>query len=223
MKYRKFKSELFNLEKLIKFINGLEKFKECKNYLSYLPEDLKSEISKINGNLSEILLVLKTISHLEIDPVSGIAINSGYFQYLYEKPLIEYSISNDLDIYVLGIDIYNLKGVNENYGHWIGDLYIKECITKIVNQLENSYEKYLPVRWRGDEFVFFILTKENIENKEFDNKVKIPYNNSSNSIVEGGFRYSIKLVKKSEGLEKYTDNLKATIFETLDYCKKKPF
>ena len=54
---------------------------------------------------------------------------------------------------MLLLDMDNLKEINDNYGHPIGDIYI-EALAHLVAQL--PYEKCIPCRLGGDEFAVFI-------------------------------------------------------------------
>ncbi|MDE7479062.1 MAG: GGDEF domain-containing protein, partial [Lachnospiraceae bacterium] len=97
---------------------------------------------------------------------------------------------NPDDIAVIDFDLNNLKYTNDNYGHSIGDLYIKSC-SKIISEIFNGIGKCYRVG--GDEFVALVekastidmthymamlessVDASNRENKELKVKMQIAY------------------------------------------------
>lgn len=58
------------------------------------------------------------------------------------------------------IDADNLKGINDTYGHEMGDVYLKKiagCITGI------NWKKYVAARLGGDEFILFLYQYDDEE------------------------------------------------------------
>jgi diguanylate cyclase (GGDEF)-like protein len=238
-KFQNFKEELYNVEGLKRYIAELEKlqnyFKKFKEDIP-LPKELLDTLAKINGGIDDLILSLNVVSELEKDPVSKIAIIKGYFKKLYEDRLIERAISDKKDIFVLGIDVFELKRVNNAYGHSIGDLYLSKNIEKVVYQLEERFNNYLPVRWGGDEYVFFILPEnekelEEVKNLKLENKIKIlnpfctnySFSNENFTSIEGGFRYYIKQVDYTPLHEEFKARLCDAIYKALDKAKKQAF
>lgn len=71
-------------------------------------------------------------------------------RYVREKVLNDENFS---DGYLLLLDIDNFKKVNDQYGHYVGDLVINH-ITSILRHLK--IEESMIARWGGEEFLFMV-------------------------------------------------------------------
>ena len=106
--------------------------------------------------------------------------NRYYLSDEYEK------IDKEDSFYLFFIDIDNFKGVNDNYGHDIGDKVLKE----IANRL-NSFKNYGDdlVRYSGDEFLFISYETDYDEIKliaqAIINKLAEPYFIKSYTFILG--------------------------------------
>ncbi len=63
------------------------------------------------------------------------------------------------NIYLIMLDMNNLKKINDNYGHKFGDAYLKET-GKVFNQLKNQHKDIKIYRYGGDEFIIFAYNKQ---------------------------------------------------------------
>ncbi|MDF2672331.1 MAG: sensor diguanylate cyclase [Clostridiales bacterium] len=96
-------------------------------------------------------LMNKLIEALRIDKLTGIY-NRRYFDDIIEREIIraEGSIESQ---YLVMIDMDNFKGINDNYGHRIGD----EILTYFANVLRKGIEpRDIVARYAGDEFIMVI-------------------------------------------------------------------
>lgn len=81
-------------------------------------------------------------------------------------------IGNGLAFTIVFIDLDNFKGINDNYGHSIGDAYLIE-FAKTIKEVFNSNDGFY--RMSGDEFVFLVESQDaelicsKLENLEFMN------------------------------------------------------
>ncbi|WP_353684104.1 sensor domain-containing diguanylate cyclase [Thermodesulfovibrio sp. 3907-1M] len=85
---------------------------------------------------------------------------------LYNRNFFEETLKNTIEsakrgeIYsILFIDMDNLKKINDNFGHLVGDDTIRAVSRAIQNSIRASD---IAARWGGDEFV--VLLKGNVEN-----------------------------------------------------------
>lgn len=112
----------------------------------------------INQMLQSICEAKRTgmmVSHLEDiymkDALTGLYNKHGYNH--LEGPLLSHAIDKQLTLTVFLIDIDNLKGINDTYGHTEGDFAIR-----ILGQaIESTFQEGdICARFAGDEF--YILT-----------------------------------------------------------------
>lgn len=73
-------------------------------------------------------------------------------RFLNEKLLTSNQISNE-DIIIIFIDIDDLKAVNDNYGHCLGDTIIKVAAQSIE---DNIRANEIAIRYGGDEFIIVL-------------------------------------------------------------------
>ncbi|WP_456401108.1 bifunctional diguanylate cyclase/phosphodiesterase [Persephonella sp.] len=125
---------------------------EEKNYYSV---DVLEVFNEIAENISFALKFIKqqeTLFYKEyFDTLTGLG-NKNYFLNNISK-----YINKKRDFYLLMIDIYNFKFLNESMGREYGDVILKEVAKKLDTQL--TYENVF--RGSNDEFII-ISTSENI-------------------------------------------------------------
>lgn len=72
--------------------------------------------------------------------------------------LIPQAIREEINIGVLMLDMDHFKAVNDEYGHDVGDIVLKELANILT---ENIREADLAVRYGGEEFVILLLDVDN--------------------------------------------------------------
>ena len=77
---------------------------------------------------------------------------------LYNRPYLESEMQRldterQLPIGIIMADLNGLKKVNDNYGHFAGDQYLKQSADILKNACR---EEDIIARWGGDEFVIFL-------------------------------------------------------------------
>ncbi|MNH79337.1 Response regulator PleD [compost metagenome] len=115
----------------------LERSQELRNSMESL---VKSE---------QKLIVEKAISDklIKIDALTGLYNHKTFHEYL--ENLIIHCETNGVSLHLALIDIDNFKKVNDTYGHWVGDIVLKDaagCITELLNP--NNFA----ARYGGEEF-----------------------------------------------------------------------
>lgn len=102
------------------------------------------------------LLVERAISDklLKIDALTGLYNHKTFHEYL--DLLLDQCESNGLRVQVALLDIDNFKQVNDTYGHWVGDLVLKEVAAKLGGMIGlNDFA----ARYGGEEFAIIFTDK----------------------------------------------------------------
>ncbi len=74
------------------------------------------------------------------------------------------------NIYLIMLDVNNFKKINDNYGHKVGDEYLKAA-GRILNNIENKYEELKIYRYGGDEFIVLAYNKNKIQIDDIINDI----------------------------------------------------
>lgn len=95
------------------------------------------------------------------DPLTGVSSRIGFDRKIREIDSLIEKNRETIKFAICEWDCNNLKTINDNYGHEMGDFYIKSCCKNICNLVKHS-----PVfRTGGDEFVI-LLQNEDYEHYE---------------------------------------------------------
>lgn len=95
---------------------------------------------------------------------------------------------NFKNMHLIMLDMNNLKKINDNYGHQMGDVYLKE-VGEILLELETKYNKLKAYRFGGDEFILLAYNKRL---KELERIISEIESLSSTKTLEG-CEYSLEL------------------------------
>ncbi|MEK3713725.1 GGDEF domain-containing protein [Paenibacillus sp. FSL R7-0333] len=102
------------------------------------------------------LMVERAISDklLKMDALTGLYNHKTFHEYL--DSLLEQCESNGLRLQLALLDIDNFKQVNDRYGHWVGDLVLKEVAAKMGSLIGlNDFA----ARYGGEEFAVIFTDK----------------------------------------------------------------
>lgn len=155
-------------------LNVDNEFGELRDAFNKMAEKIDNEI--ISRNSKEEKLTNKA----SIDQHTGIYNRYAGLEILEKE--FEIAKENNTDLSICFIDLNNLKYVNDNYGHNIGDDYIKECVEIIKKEIN---ENDIFMRLGGDEFLIgFVKTSydeaeqvwqriRNNEDSYNDKKIKV--------------------------------------------------
>jgi two-component system cell cycle response regulator len=102
------------------------------------------------------LMVERAISDklLKIDALTGLYNHKSFHEYL--DSLLEQCESNGLRLQLALFDIDNFKRVNDTYGHWVGDLVLKEVAAEVMGLIGlNDFA----ARYGGEEFAVIFTDK----------------------------------------------------------------
>lgn len=168
--------EIRNMQlRIVDHINDITAIRQDKEKFE---NDIKNK-EKMIGQISEVAYK---------DNLTGIGNNTAYLRKSGE--LKEKLESGDRAFAIVMVDANGLKGINDNYGHSYGDIYIKGCSHIICEVFKHS-----PVfRIGGDEFVAiamgedFDIREERVAelrdcfDKTFNDKEKDPWYRFSASV-----------------------------------------
>ncbi|MBF0265051.1 MAG: diguanylate cyclase [Gammaproteobacteria bacterium] len=128
-----------------------------------LAEKLKQEVSERTAELSKINLQLRQqqeklekskqqlMYEASIDSLSELY-NRRYF-YKIAGPIFQESKNQNKFLSLLMIDIDRFKGINDNFGHDVGDMAIRSC-SEVFKKLSSGDE--IIARYGGEEFVILM-------------------------------------------------------------------
>ncbi|SFF13694.1 diguanylate cyclase (GGDEF) domain-containing protein [Paenibacillus algorifonticola] len=122
----------------------------ARGLLVTLNRTLKSEQELLIKNI-----VMDRMS--KIDPLTDLYNHKTFHEYV--EKLIEYQEANPFNFQLAIIDIDNFKHVNDTYGHWVGDITLKQMAATLLKHLKTDD---FAARYGGEEFIL-ILHEESLE------------------------------------------------------------
>ncbi|MDT3428210.1 diguanylate cyclase (GGDEF)-like protein [Paenibacillus forsythiae] len=90
----------------------------------------------------------------KIDPLTDLYNHKTFHEYF--GWLIDHQQSNPFPMQLAILDIDNFKKVNDTYGHWVGDIALRQVAATI---LENIGADDFAARYGGEEFVVILTAK----------------------------------------------------------------
>ncbi|MGL5549512.1 MAG: GGDEF domain-containing protein [Culicoidibacterales bacterium] len=112
--------------------------------ISKIESKVKAEIAKEIAQLN---------AQIVRDPLTQ-AYNRKYLMNRLPTVLAKSCIEDDFETVVAIFDLDNFKGINDQYGHLVGDLMLQALTKQLENLLETTNEWF--VRLGGDEFVLVV-------------------------------------------------------------------
>ncbi len=144
-----------------------------------------------------ILALRKYISEYNIYIEEDFYSQLAYFDSLTQMPNrhdfekdVKSIVSKDIEfsnMYLIMLDMNNLKEINDNYGHKTGDAYLKRA-GKLFDKIQKKYLKIKAYRYGGDEFIILAYDKKG---KEID-KIISDIRSLSNRVVEKDCEYYLE-------------------------------
>lgn len=184
-------------------------------------ESLAAAVTKMSeamqGYVKNIVYTESELARMAVlanqDALTGVRNKNAYDAYAIE---LQAKMRNrDMRFAIGMIDINDLKGVNDTYGHEKGDIYIQECCRIICETFEHS-----PVfRVGGDEFVVILLGKDYDNRAELLAAILRKYEErSADSSVEPWYRASAAI-----GIAEYDRSADTMVEEIFSRADKKMY
>ncbi|MGC9321277.1 MAG: GGDEF domain-containing protein, partial [Kosmotogaceae bacterium] len=92
-----------------------------------------------------------------------------YNRTFFDEEVSRVDTSRNLPISVIFADVNGLKGLNDRFGHFYGDDYLK-TISRTIK--ESCRHEDLVVRWGGDEFVVLLLRTDTEKAEEIVSRIE---------------------------------------------------
>ncbi|MFC6653775.1 GGDEF domain-containing protein [Paenibacillus rhizoplanae] len=124
-----------------------------KDLMRSLENSLKSEQELRIQNI-----IMDRLS--KIDPLTDLYNHKTFHEYM--GWLIEHQQSNPFPMQLAVIDIDNFKKVNDQYGHWVGDIVLRQVAAVMLQHIDSDD---FAARYGGEEFVI-ILTAKTLEDSK---------------------------------------------------------
>ena len=123
------------------------------------------------GIIVSLLIVFASSSASRVtrDSLTGL-LNRFAFDRLLSSTINKSNRNDASSVFLLMIDINGFKGINDTYGHALGD----EILIKVTSVMEKACQEYDATigRWGGDEFIAFIETTEDSKAIRFQQVLK---------------------------------------------------
>ncbi len=135
------------------------------------------------------------------DPLTGFHTKEALLEYLNTKVTSLYSPTKNLSVLIMDLD--NFKGINDTYGHVVGDDAIRFFATAINAALKGQH---FVARYGGDEFI--IVVNDSLDGKEgldVANRVKLCLGQERFKVPGGSIQ-----IKSSIGISNYPHDAKTT-------------
>ena len=115
------------------------------------------DLKKTTRQLREMLTRVETLAN--VDPLTGL-FNRRRFETVIDKEF-KRAVRYNLPLSCMMLDIDHFKKVNDNHGHQIGDIVLKEFAQCIKESIRNSVD--WAVRYGGEEFLI-VLPETDLKN-----------------------------------------------------------
>lgn len=118
-------------------------------------EELISQLDKVQQSEQELRIQTILMERMsKIDPLTSLHNHKSFHEYI-EKLLANQKV-RPFPVQLAILDIDNFKLVNDTFGHWAGDIALKQVAACIAEQIDS---KSFAARYGGEEFV--LLLREN--------------------------------------------------------------
>ena len=128
-------------------ITGFGVIRRGRDLLHSLENSMKSEQDLRIQNI-----IMDRLS--KIDPLTDLYNHKTFHEYL--GWLIDHQQNNPFPMQLAVLDLDNFKKVNDMYGHWVGDIVLKQVAAII---LKNIGADDFAARYGGEEFVIILTAK----------------------------------------------------------------
>lgn len=104
----------------------------------------------------------------KIDPLTDLYNHKTFHEYL--GWLIDHQQNNPFPMQLAVLDIDNFKKVNDQYGHWVGDIVLKQVAAVVLKHIATDD---FAARYGGEEFVVILTAKQLDESYSIMEQIRI--------------------------------------------------
>lgn len=158
----------------------------------------------------ELAAKIKQLKELSIiDPLTGLK-NRRYFIHIFHDECAR-SLRKDKELSLLFLDIDNFKHINDNHGHFFGDIVLRELGIYLKKQCR-PYDT--PVRWGGEEFLILLPETDEKEAALFAERIRCGVESGCSREVTIPITLSIGLAEHitNDTLEQMTDRADQALY-----------
>ena len=178
-----------------------DRYRSFKEMVAIALESIRQreELSRMNVKLQQLYVQ---------DPMTGL-----YNRFGYMNQAEKYLQSHENKIYLIYVDVDNLKTINDSYGHAVGDLAIRGVAQAIKNVFGNDG---VCVRMGGDEFLVMDGSRDEAEVKakeqavleyleDYSKRISLPFvlRASMGYISSAGSNESLEMLVKQADNKMY--------------------
>lgn len=102
----------------------------------------------------------------KIDPLTDLYNHKTFHEYL--GWLIDHQQNNPFPMQLAVVDIDNFKKVNDQYGHWVGDIVLKQVAAVMLQHIGSDD---FAARYGGEEFVIILTAKPLEDSRQIMEKI----------------------------------------------------
>ncbi len=133
-----------------------------------MPLTLAAAHKKIQSQAKRIKELELLVTH---DPLTGLLNRRGMEESLaHHFSILSRDTCQKNNFAVLNLDLDRFKGINDTYGHFIGDEVIKYFGVTLTNLLRDDYD--VVVRLGGDEFIVILPESNHAQAEHVKRKIK---------------------------------------------------
>ena len=176
-------------------VSSVDKKEIITKFLRYGANDFLNKpfssdeiITRINSNLELLDLFTQVKEMANRDFLTGLY-NRRYF-FSTAKPIFLKTKRKESKIVLAMIDIDMFKNINDNYGHDVGDICIKE-VKNILNS--NLRESDLIARFGGEEFCILLEDISLEDTETLFNKIRKSFESNSIKIDNTTIQYTVSI------------------------------
>ena len=115
-----------------------------------------------------------------------------------------------VSLFLLMFDIDNFKGINDSYGHNIGDTVLKELASLVISSIRKSD---LFVRWGGEEFAILLRYSDPVTVMKIAEQIRIRIDEHTfGSIIHLTCSFGLTSVQPGETLEVVIDRADKALY-----------
>ncbi len=154
------------------------------------------------------------------DSLTGVFNRAGFFRFAHE--MVDEAKTKQKNLFVLFLDLDGLKGINDKFGHEVGDEFIK-AMGNVMLQVHKHGQ--LLMRYGGDEFVVMALDFSEEDAQEYTAQIRAgiaDYNDKENKPyrLDASMGYTLMLPEEDFDLEEMIESADREMYKNKNEKKR---